>query len=273
MTRVVASSRNCSLVIPAPVSSSRARIRIEMRSPRLSSASASPHPAAPVAVDDVRQQGAQAPVGSAEAAVGAGRDPRQARNVRADPLGHEFGQQHPQQPLDLVDRLRADVGGQERSGQHGQRERPHLPVEGKRPAVWPAADARHRDIAHRARVTGDLRPVERRLHETPLPLMAFAFGHHQPAAYQPLRPAEVEALAQLPRLANQRLPDGVRAVQHVDAERPEPDTDHITVLPGPLEQRERVASELQGVPKQRMPARHRGDVTGHHVARCGHRPR
>ena len=32
MTRVVASSRSCLLVIPAPVSSSQARMRIEIRS-------------------------------------------------------------------------------------------------------------------------------------------------------------------------------------------------------------------------------------------------
>jgi hypothetical protein len=227
----------------------------------------------PVTVDDVRQQGAQAPVGSAETAVGPGRDPRQARNIRADPLGHEFGQQHTQQLLDLVDRTRADVGGQERPGQHGQRDRPHLPVEGKRPAVLPGADARHRDTPHRARVAGDLGAVECGLHEPPLTPMAFAFGHHQPAAYQPLGPSEVEALAQPPGLADQRLPDGARTVQHVDAERPEPDADHITVLPGLLEQRERITPELQRVPQQQMPARHRGDVSLHHVARCGHRPR
>jgi hypothetical protein len=50
--------------------------------------------------------------------------------------------------------------------------------------------------------------MERRLHQAPLPLMALTLRHHEPVAYQPLGPAEVQALAQLPGLADQRLPDG-----------------------------------------------------------------
>ena len=177
----------------------------------------------PVAVDNAGQQGAQAPVGRAEPPVGPGRYPREPRNVRGHPSGHELREQHPQQPLDFVDRIRADVAGKQRPGQHGERDRPHLPVQGKRPAVWPCADARHRDIAHRGHIAGDLGAMERRLHEAPLPVMALTLRHHQPVAYQPLGPAEVQALAQLPGLADQRLPDGARTVQHVKAERPEPD--------------------------------------------------
>ena len=177
-------------------------------------------------------------------------------HVGGDPPGHELGQQHAQQPFDLVDRLAAEVAGKERPGQHGERDATHLAVEGKRPACRPPADPRDSDIPHRVQVAGDLRAVERRLHEPPLPAVAFAFRHHQPVAYQPLGPAEVEALLQLPGLADQRLPDGIRAVQQVDVERPEPDADHVAVLPGPLQQRERVAAELGRVPEQPPPARH-----------------
>jgi hypothetical protein len=115
--------------------------------------------------------------------------------------------------------------------------------------------------------------MERWLHETPLPLMALALGHHKPVAYQAPGPAEVETLAQLPRLADQRLPDRARTVQHVNAERPEPDANHIAVLPRPLEKRERVAAELQHVAQNPVPARHHGDVTRAHAARHGHLPR
>jgi hypothetical protein len=136
-----------------------------------------------------------------------------------------------------------------------------------------SADARHRDIPHRAQVAGDLGAMERWLHEAPLPVVALAFRHHEPVAYQPLGPAEVEALLQLPGLADQRLPDGVRAVQDVNVKRPEPDADHIAVLPCPLEQRKRVAAELQHVPEQPSPAGHQGDVTRDLLASQGHLPR
>ena len=115
--------------------------------------------------------------------------------------------------------------------------------------------------------------MERRLHEAPLPVMALAFGHHESVAYQPLGPAEVKALAQLPGLADQRLPDHVRAVQHVKVERPEPDANHIAVFPRPLEQRKRVAAELQRVPQNPLPARHHGNLTRDHSASDAHPPR
>ena len=115
--------------------------------------------------------------------------------------------------------------------------------------------------------------MERRLHEAPLPEMALAFRHHEPVADQPLGPAEVEALAQLPGLADQRLPDGARTVQHVNVERPEPEANHIAVLPYPLEQRERVTAELQRMPENPPSARHQGDVTRALSASYGHLPR
>ena len=115
--------------------------------------------------------------------------------------------------------------------------------------------------------------MERRLHEAPLPVMVLTFRHHEPVSYQPFGPAEVQALAQLPGLADQRLPDGARTVQHVKAERPEPDANHIAVLPRPLEQRERVTAELQRMPENPLPARHHGNLTRDLSANYGHPPR
>jgi hypothetical protein len=111
-----------------------------------------------------------------------------------------------------------------------------------------------------------------RLHEAPVQVMGLALRHHQPVADQPLGPAEIEALAQLPGLADQRLPDHAGVVQYVDGQRPEADADHVAVLPCPLEQRERVAAELQRMPENRLSARHQGDIRHCLPARYSHRP-
>jgi pimeloyl-ACP methyl ester carboxylesterase len=95
----------------------------------------------PVATDDAGQQGAQPPVGCAEPPVGASGHPREPGNVRGDAPGHEPGEQHPQQSLDLVDHIRADVAGKECPGQHGERHGPHLTVEGERATVRPGSPA------------------------------------------------------------------------------------------------------------------------------------
>jgi hypothetical protein len=86
-----------------------------------------------------------------------------------------------------------------------------------------------------------------------LAAVGLAFRHHQAGADQPLDPAEVEALRQLPGLTGQRLPDRFRAVQQVHPERAEPDPDHVAVRPGPLQQREGVAAELSACPGSRRP--------------------
>jgi hypothetical protein len=229
-------------------------------------------PPGPVPVDDAGQHGAQPAVGGVEAAVGPGRHPGQGRDVGHDPLGQQLGEQHPQQALDLADGLGADVGGQQGPGQHGEGDRPHLLVEGQRAAVGPAVDAGHGDLAHGVQIAGDLGPVEGRLHEAALPAVIFAGRHHQPVADQPFGPAEVDALLQLPGLADQRLPDCPRVVQQVDRERPEPDADHVAVLAGPLKQPERVTPELQRVPEQPPAAgQHRHVPPGRHAHR-GHYP-
>jgi len=102
--------------------------------------------------------------------------------------------------------------------------------------------------------------------------VGLAFRHHQAGADQPLDPAEVEALRQLPGLTGQRLPDRFRAVQQVHPERAEPDPDHVAVRPGPLQQREGVAAELQRVPGQPPTARQHGDVAPARLGALGHRP-
>ena len=221
-----------------------------------------------VAVDDAVQQGPQPPPGGGEPAVGPGRHPAQPGHVGGDALGHQLGQQHAEQPLDLVDHLGADIAGQQRPGQHGERDGAQLAVERERSPVWPRADPRQRDFLHRVQVAGDLRPVKGGLQQAPLPAVALALRHHQPVPDQRLGPAEAEALLQLPGLAGQRLADGVGAVQQVQLERPEPDPDHVAVLPGPLQQRERVAAELGGMPQQPPPARHHRDIGGHNTSLC-----
>jgi hypothetical protein len=214
----------------------------------------------PVALDEPGQQAIEAADGRAEAAVGPGRDPGQGRDVGHDAVGNQFGQQHPQQAFDLIDRLGFEVARQQGPDQHGQGDRAHLPVEGQLFAVRPGLDARHRHLLHRAQIAGDLGSVEGWLHEPPLAAVVLAVRHHQTVADQPLGPAEAEALVQLPGLSDQGLPDRARAVQQVDGHRPEPDPDHLAVLPGPLQQRQRVAPEFQGVPEDPAPARHQGDV-------------
>src|ERR1700722_19617323 len=103
--------------------------------------------------------------------------------------------------------------------------------------------------------------MERGLHEAPLPAVILAFRHDQPVADQPLGPAEAEALLQVPGLADQSLPDSIRAVQHGHVKRPEPEADHIAVLPGSLQQGQRVAAELERVPEQPPTAGQHGGVT------------
>jgi hypothetical protein len=56
-------------------------------------------------------------------------------------------------------------------------------------------------------------------------------------------------------------------------ERPKPDADDIAVLPGLLEQRERIAAELQRMPKDPLSARHQGNVTRDRWVSYGHLPR
>ena len=151
--------------------------------------------------------------------------------------------------------------GQEGPGQHGERERPHLAVEGEGLAVGPGVDAGHRDIAHRGQVTGgDLPAMERGLHQPPLPAMVIAVRHHQPVADEGFGPAEADALLQLPGLADQRLPDRGRAVQQVHRERPETDADHIAEIPPALQQPERIAAELQRVPEHAPSAGQQGNL-------------
>ena len=104
------------------------------------------------------------------------------------------------------------------------------------------------------------------LHKLLLPVMALAFGHHEPVAYQPPGPAEVEALAEFLGLPDQRLPDDAATVEQAKSERPLLDANHIAVLPRPLQIRERVAAELQRVPQNPLSARHHPDVARDHSA-------
>ena len=227
----------------------------------------------PVTVDDVRQHGAESPVSRVEPPVRPRRQPREPRQVRDDALGQKLRQQDAQQSFDLADRLVAYVARQERAGQYREGDRPHFAVEGERPAVRPRVDARHRDIPHRAHIAGDLRAMECWLHKPPLPAVVFAARQHQPVAYQAPGPAEIDAFLELPGLADQRMPNGVWAVQHVNGKPQEPDADHIAVFSRSLEQPERVTAELQRVPEHSPSPRHLRYFARDFPGSCGHLPR
>src|ERR1700722_16057073 len=71
-------------------------------------------------------------------------------------------------------------------------------------------------------------------------------------------------------LANQRLPDDLGAVEQVNRDRPEPDAGRAPGRSRSLEQGERVAAELQGVPEHTPAARHLRDVASDSLGSYGH---